>query len=46
MSHPAYDSLDDFLTSLENYHGGYSAYRDLFARSSAEARNAELIGFD
>jgi hypothetical protein len=41
-----YDDLDQFFTELNNFHGGYDAYRDRFVRASAEARAAELIGFD
>jgi hypothetical protein len=41
-----YSDLNEFFSELENYHGGFDGYRDRFVRASAEARAAELVGYD
>jgi hypothetical protein len=43
----AYESLDEFFTDIENYYGGYGAYRDRFVcQYTPENRVIDLAAFD
>jgi hypothetical protein len=46
MGMPAYSSLDEFMTELDNYHGGWEQYRDKFLRYEPNNRVIELTAFD
>ena len=47
MAKPAYNSLDEFFTEIENYYGGYDAYRDRFLRHyTPQNRVVDLAAFD
>jgi hypothetical protein len=46
MGKPAYDSLADFMTDLDNHHGGWDAYKEKFFGYAPESRVIELTAFD
>jgi hypothetical protein len=43
---PAYESLTEFMTDLENYQGGWQSYRSRFFDCSPEQRIIEMSAFD
>jgi hypothetical protein len=46
MGQPIYESLDEFFTELDNFHGGWPKYQQKFETYSADARIIELKAFD
>jgi hypothetical protein len=41
-----YESLDEFLTGLDNYSGGWPAYQQRYSELSPNNRVVEMVEFD
>ena len=46
MGKPAYESLDEFFTEIDNYHGGWDEYRQKFLSYPPANRVIELTAYD
>ena len=46
MGKPAFESLDEFFTEIENYHGGWNEYRQKFLSYPPANRAIELTAYD
>ena len=46
MGIPAYWSLDEFMTEIDNYYGGWNAYREKFLSYPPNNRVIELSAYD
>jgi hypothetical protein len=46
MGKPAYETLDEFLTDITNYHGGWDAYKEKFFGYAPNSRIIELSAYD
>jgi hypothetical protein len=46
MGKPTFESLSEFFTEIDTYHGGWDAYREKFLRYPEENRIIELTAYD